>query len=250
MKNFKTALFALFATILLTTACEKDEITSFEAKPAVNFTVVSENDYKYNKRYSFLGNTDGEFLMEIPVRIMGNSTNYDRYFNVEIIQDSLSTASENLYEIQKGVVKAGEFDGKLYIIVYNSEELKNEEASLHLRFTNSDDFQAGNKEAVEYTVIWTDKVIVPNWRWYSYFFTRTSSTAAYRAVVESTGYTDFTLNDYRALGPTGAQAVGTQFGDYVKQYNLDHPDAPLLHDDGDMAGEEIVPLYYTHSLYD
>lgn len=243
MKNIKTSLFCLVVLILATTACEKDEITSFGAQSAVNFTAEK-------SEYSFLGNTTGEHIIEAPVRIIGEASDRDRFFTVSVIEDSLTTASPELYEIQEGVVPAGEFEGTLYVKVKNAEELDEETVSLHLEVAESEDFKRGNIESTDFTISWTNKVIVPDWRWYSYFFTRTPSTAAYRAVVESTGLTQFTIRDYLNLGPTGAQAMGTQFGDYVKQYNLDHPGEPLLHDDGDKAGEPIVPLYYTQSKYD
>ena len=243
MKKLANTLLGLIILLMVSTACEKDEITSFEAQSAVNFV-------EEDTEYSFLGNTTGEYIIEVPVRIIGDSTDHDRFFQVAIINDSLTTATDDLFEIQEGVVKAGKFEGTLYVKVFNDEKLNTEKASLHLEIASSEDFRTGNVESNRFRIAWTNQVIVPSWRWYSYFFTRTPSTAAYRAVVESTGLTTFTIQDYLKLGPTGAQAMGTQFGDYVKQYNLDHPGEPLLHDDGEKAGEEIVPLYYTKSKYD
>lgn len=243
MKNnkFLPMVFALFA--LMFTACDQEENGSFEALPAVNFVDDA-------AEYSFLGNPEEFHLHEAEVRIIGEAVDYDRHFEVEVVQDEFTTASTAQYEILEGVVPAGEYSGKLSIRLLKSPELDNKKVSLHLKLVASEDFKTGNIETDDYVVAWTNQVVVPAWRWYSFFFTRTASTAAYRAVVESTGLVKFEISDYLALGPVGAEALGTKFGDYVKQYNLDHPGAPLLHDDGPGAGTPIVPLYYTRSKYD
>lgn len=227
----------------LLTSCAEEEIMPFAAAPAVNFGTEK-------MEYSFLGNAEGEYVQEVEVAIIGNAADHDREFNVEVVNDSLTTATPDQYQVLGGVVEAGQYAGKLRVKLLNSAQLDTAIVSLHLRLAASNDFRKGNLEAEEVTLYWTNKVIVPSWTYYRYFFTAKASTAAYRAIVESTGATTFTLNDYRALGPTGAQALGTKFGDYVKQWNLDHPDNPLRHDDGDLAGEKIVPIYYTHSKYD
>lgn len=244
MKNFKTKPFTfLLVVMFFFTSCQEEDIMSFEALPAVNF--INES-----KTYSFLGNLDGQALQEIEIQIIGNASDQDRYFEVEVIQDEETSAQQQQYEIAQGVVKAGEFTGILPVTVFNSEELDSTTASLHLQVVESDDFKPGNTESRAFILSWTNQVVVPNWQYYALFFTRLPSSEAYRAIVESTGITQFELADYRAIGPIGAEALGTQFGDYVKQYNLDNPGNPMRHDDGDLAGEEIVPLYYTRSKYD
>lgn len=243
-----------FSVIIITViglqACEKDELTSFEAAPAVNFSSVDIYDPVYEEEYSFLTNPEEEHIHEIQVQIMGDASDQDREFNVEVINDSLTTATEDQYEILEGVVPAGEFTGTLYIKLFKSPELDNETVSLHLKLVDSPDFQSGNVESDEFVIAWTNKVVIPDWRWYRFFFVRVPSTAAYRAIVESTGLVELPTSAYFQLGQAGATALGTQFGDYVKEYNLQNPDNPLRHDDGVNAGELIEPLYYTRSKYD
>ena len=244
MKNFKTKPFTFLLVLMFVfTSCEEEDIMSFEALPAVNF--VNES-----KTYSFLGNLDGEALQEIEIQIIGDVSDQDRFFEVEVIQDEETNAEQEQYEIAQGVIKAGEFTGILPVTVFNSQELDSTTVSLHLRMVESEDFKPGNIETRTFILSWTNQVVVPNWQWYSYFFTRLPSSEAYRAVVESTGLLQFEQSDYVAIGPIGAEALGVQFGDYVKQHNLENPGNPLRHDNGDLAGEEIVPLYYTRSKYD
>lgn len=244
MKKIKYILNITLALMLLSfVACEEEQITSFEDYSAVNFVSKS-------IEYSFLGNAEGEYIQEANVRIMGNVRDYDRLFKVEVIKDTLTTASTDQFEIIDGVVNAGEFTGALSVKVLNSAVLDSTKVSIHLKIVDSEDFNKGNLETNELIITWSNKIVVPVWSYFKYFFCATASTSCYRAIVEATGYKKFTSTEYRAVGGDGAIAIGTTFGNYVKQWNLDHPNNHLKHDDGSLAGEEIIPKYYTKSLYD
>ncbi|MCK0131698.1 DUF4843 domain-containing protein [Flavobacteriaceae bacterium F08102] len=250
MKNikFNAATLVLLALVLVVTSCTKDEIMSFKGQPGVTF-LPSENS-TFDTKYSFLGNSSGEYIQEVDVQIVGEAADVDRYFNVKVINDEKTTASESQYEIVEGIVKANEYQGKLYIKLFNSNDLDDKTVSIHLELVPSDDFVPGAIETNEFTVSWTNQIVIPSWTYYRFFFVSTPSTLAYRLIVETTGLTEFGRNEYRDLGTDGATALATKFGDYVKQYNLEHPGNPLVHDDGALAGEEIVPKYYTKSKYD
>lgn len=244
MKNFKFKICLSLLVLVILAGCKKDEIGSFNADAAVNFTVLS-------TQYSFIQNASGAHIQEIPVEIIGNAADKDRKFKVEVVKDSITTAGENQYQIMEGLVKAGEFTGTLSIKLLNSPVLATSTAGLKLKLIDSEDFKAGNLESNTAVVYWTDKILVPSWSYFRYFFTSVASTSAYRIIVQTTGLTTLTATQYsREIGAAGVQALATQFGDYVKQWNIDHPNDKLKHDDGTKAGQEIVPLYYTHSKFD
>lgn len=215
----------------------------FKADAAVNFNGSF-------VEYSFLGNPSNEYIQEIPVIIIGDTVNYDRHFKAEVVRDTSTTASDSQYEIIGGIVKAGEFTGTLSIKLRNSPELSTSSVSVKVKLIDSEDMKAGNVEANQYIVRWTNKIIIPSWTYYRVFFCSVSSTAVYRLIVQTTGLKTFPASQYVALGTAGAQALGTQFGDYVKQWNKDHPNDHLKHDDGTRAGQDIVPVYYTRSKFD
>lgn len=235
MKNI-TYIYLLITALFVMASCQKDEIGSFTAKPAINFVADS-------TQFSFVQEPANEHVLEIPVAIIGDTTSNDRYFEVEVLQDSLTTADENLYEIMEGKIPAGKFAGNLSVKLKKSPALDTRAVALHLSIAPSVDFVAGNTESNKIKVIWSNAIIVPDWTWFKFFFTRYPSTAAYRIFIETTGRTSFTFSDYRGLGPTGAQALGTAFGDYIRKYNSEHPDNHLVHDDGPNEGEEIIPIY-------
>ncbi|MFY0715336.1 DUF4843 domain-containing protein [Seonamhaeicola sp. NFXS20] len=226
-------ILAIFG--LLIVSCDKDEINEFQAESAINFV----ND---SIQYSFITEPADEYILEVPVAIIGDTVSYDRTFTAKIIDDELTTAPTELYELLEGTVPAGSFTGSLSVKLKKDPILETSSVAIHIGIEPSSDFIEGNYDTNSVKLIWTNKIVIPAWTYFRYFFTRYSSTAAYRAFIASTGMVSFTLNDYRALGPTGAQAMGKAFGDYVRQYEIDNG-TPLLHDDGDHAGEEIIPIY-------
>src|SRR5699024_7395858 len=157
MKSMKYILPLTLVGVLIFAGCQKQQITAFEEEySAINFAADSVS-------YSFLGNTTGEFIQEIPVKIMGDSASYDRVFSAEILNDDITTAQESDYNIIGGTVKAGEFEGVLKVKLYNSERLKDTLVALHLRIAESKDFTTGNVETSTMKLVWTDRVIIPTW---------------------------------------------------------------------------------------
>ncbi|TKC60207.1 DUF4843 domain-containing protein [Pedobacter hiemivivus] len=250
MKNLRNKFSLIIAMTLMLSACKKDEVGSFTAEPAINFLVTPAKPL-YSTEYSFMTNPNPEYLQEVEVIIIGNTEPRDRILKAVAVKDATTTAQDSQYEILEGKVKAGEFIGKLNVKLKNSAELNTSKVVLKLRLVDSEDFKVGNKESAEYIIGWTNQILVPNpWSYFQYYFTSKGSTAAYRIILQTTGLTKFTITEYRVVGAAGAEAMGTKFGDYVKQWNKDHPNDHLKHDDGALAGQEIVPLYYTHSKFD
>ena len=148
-------------------------------------------------------------------------------------------------------MEAGKFTGKLKIKLIKSPELDQKTVSLKLKIINSNDFKVGNIESSVFTVKWTNQIVLPAWNYFRLFFVSVASNSAYRLIVQTTGLKTLTAQQYsREIGAAGVEALATKFGDYVKQWNKDHPNDKLKHDTGTRAGQEIVPLYYTHSKFD
>ncbi len=242
IKNRFSLIVIVMVGIVLQ-GCKKKDIAGFSATPAVNFTTAS-------TVYSFMSNPQAEYIQEIEVKIMGDSANVDRTFSAQVVADASTTATPAQYEIIGGLVKKGSFLGKLSVKVKNSAELNTKEVFVKLKLVDGNDFKAGNKETNTFLLGWTNKIVVPTtWTYYNIFFA-TKSTAVYRLILQTTGIASLTAAQYQAMGgEAAAVAAGTKFGDYVKQYNLDHPNDPLRHDDGTAAGQLIVPKYYTKSKY-
>jgi hypothetical protein len=245
MKNIQNRFGLIIIVVLgiVLQGCKKKDIAAFSASPAVNFTSTTAT-------YSFLGNPQSEAIQEIEVKVMGNSASVDRTFTAEVVKDAATTATDSQYEVLGGVIKAGSFLGKLSVKVKNSTELNTKEVFVKLKLVDGADLKAGTKENNTYVLGWTNKIVLPaTWTYYNIFFA-TKSTQVYRLILQTTGIASLTGTQYTAMGgEAAATAAGTKFGDYVKQWNIDHPNDILKHDDGTAAGQPIVPKYYTKSKY-
>jgi hypothetical protein len=248
MKKINILFVGLMAFSITFLGCKKDELQPFKANSAINFAKIENLN---SVTYSFMANPTNEYIQEIPVLIMGDSSAVDRTFNVEVVKDSNTTAQPAQYEIIGGLVEAGKFTGKLKIKLLNSKALDTETVSVKVKLVDSKDFKAGNIETSDFTVKWTNQIVLPSWTYFRLFFVSASSNSAYRLIIQVTGLTTLTAAQYsRDIGAAGVEALATKFGDYVKQWNKDNPTNKLKHDTGTQAGQEIVPLYYTHSKFD
>lgn len=245
--NILFICIAVFSISFL--SCKKQDLQPFNTSPAINFVKIEKVD---SIAYSFATNPTNEYIQELPVTIIGDSANVDRTFNVEVVNDPKTTALPAQYEILGGVVPAGKFTGKLSIRLLNSPALDTKMVSVKLRLIDSKDFKMGNIESSQFTVHWTNQIVLPSWSFYRYYFTSVGSNSVYRIILKTTGLASLTSAQHTAIGPAGVQAMATVFGDYVKQWNKDHPkeEDKLKHDSGTQKGLEIVPLYYTHSKFD
>ncbi len=237
----KLILNYIFCIALFLVSCKKSEPLSFSASPAVNFI-------NQTSVYTFLGNSTGEKVHEIAVRIIGHAAGQDRPFTAEVVTDQ-TDAPANLYEVLGGEVKAGDFEGVLKVKLKNAPALSTGEVKLALRIKGTGELGSGNVESQVHTVTWSDKVVIPSWTYYRIFFTQTPSSRAYKLIVEQTGLTTFPAAVYSGLQQHGAEALGVKFGNYIKQWNIDHPNDILIHDDGAAVGQPIVPKYWDKNLY-
>lgn len=237
----KLILNYIFFIALFLMSCKKSEPLSFSASPAVNFI-------NQTSVYTFLGNSTGEQVHEIPVRVIGHAAAQDRTFTAEVVADK-TDAPANLYEVLGGEVKAGDFEGVLQVKLKNAPTLSTSEVKLALRIKGTGDLGSGNVESQVHTITWSDKVVIPSWTYYRIFFTQNPSSRAYKLIVEQTGLTTFPAAVYSGLQQHGAEALGVKFGNFIKQWNLDHPNDILVHDDGVAVGQPIVPKYWDKNLY-
>ncbi len=248
MKKIRFCCVSILALSLFFASCKKQDLQPFKANSAINFVKV---DNQNSITYSFMTNPSNEYTQDITVNIIGDTSNVDRTFEVQVVNDTNTTALPAQYKILGGVVKAGQFTGKLSLRLFNSPELENKTISLKLKLVDSKDLKAGNIESSEFIVKWTNQIVLPSWTYFRLFFSSASSNSVYRIIMQTTGLTTLTAAQYsREIGAAGVEVLATVFGDYVKQWNKDHPNDKLKHDTGTQAGQEIVPLYYTRSKFD
>ncbi|GAA4131315.1 hypothetical protein GCM10022216_01290 [Sphingobacterium kyonggiense] len=242
MKKNQIRLLGIIVLFLMV-GCEKSEPLAFNSKSAITFD-YGRGAPVNSTTFSFLGKTNPVGVIKVPMYINGFPTKEDRPFEVEVITDSITTASEGDYVIKPGVIHAERVQDTLFIEVPKTAKLDNEVLHLYLRVKANSDFDKGIIERQFYKVSWSNKAIMPTWGvYFRTFISSAGSTRAYRIFVETTGLTNFAAADFRIYGQAGAEVLGKKFGDYIRAWNAANPQNVLTHDDGTQMGKPIVPRY-------
>lgn len=228
--------FILLLICCLLGSCDKEEISTFSVKDSsVYFTESS-------VAFSFRNKEDREKgIINIPFKLMGPTTNYDRSINFMIV-DTLSNANNQTYSILPAVLKANENEGAIQVEVTNADSLLTNSLYLTIGIESSADFIEcipGNKFC---QITWNDMLIKPaSWRSWFYFFCRTYSTELHQVILDALGEDAYLLNTWGEKGkdengvayPRTTADMGTAMSrklrQYVADYNAAHPDAPLTH---------------------
>ena len=246
MKYLIKQYFVLFVIMCVGIyGCSDSDIMHYEGGNALHFM-------KLRQGLSFMTNMEAEKdTMFIKVLLVGNPVNVEREFAVEVVSDSNTTATSDQYRIVKATVPANDTIGTLAPEVCHPEFLNIEESTLKLKLAVKDNeyFKAGGwLNYITIQLTWTTDLVQPEtWNAMRYFFTSKYSSNVYRAIIASTGLTEFWYYDpdpetgYR-LDQYEGWVYGKKFADWVREYNRTHDDV-YRHDDGAYKGEEIVPIY-------
>lgn len=155
---------------------------------------------KLRQGLSFMTNMEAEKdTMQIKVLLVGNPVDRDREFAVEVVSDSITTATSDQYRVIKAVVPANDTIGTLVLEVCNPKFLgiNGVHVSMKLAVKDNENFKVGgwlNYSAIILT--WTTDLVQPEtWRAMRFFFTSKYSSNVYRAIIASTGLTEFWYYD-------------------------------------------------------
>ncbi len=239
--KYYICLFLLLGTLA---GCEKSEIMLYKNRAGVYFST-----YSYN--YSFADNPGVDTaVLRLPVDITGVPADHDREFIVTLPDvDTVTTAEADQYRIGKGIVKAGEGKGFVDFEVYRDDRLKDSTYVVRLAIKKSEEFPEIRLNRFFMSVSFTEQLIRPiNWH---YLGLGDYSTAWWRFILNVTGGNQLR---YWTGGPTGSlnpdgeywYMTGAELGAWqttirnaLDDYNAEHPDTPLTHDDGSKAGKPV-----------
>ncbi|EFK58644.1 DUF4843 domain-containing protein [Sphingobacterium spiritivorum] len=179
---------------LISIACQKDKLISFDQKPMVYIYKTSQywvqsfytNDsitYSFAARPDYI-QTDTIF---VPIRIMGDAVNYERKVNYELM--NTSAADKDSYQLLPAVIKADKFDGHIPVLVKKATSLKEKESRLWIKITASEDFDPGIVNQLTYLIKINNHLSKPA-TWTDYYLGKYSNTKYY-FIIETTGYISF-----------------------------------------------------------
>lgn len=243
MKNVK--IIALVSIFIWLISCSKDEIEVYHEFPSVYFNGSSVS-------YSFIEKPDArQDTVRLPVLITGMPADADRFFRIEMVADTNTTATAEQYALLEGIVKAGEYIGNVPVVLNNYSFLDSTHLKLKVKIVDSDDFKAGFVQSMYYYISWTAKLQAPeNWRYLKTYFGE-YSTRYFKFIIGATGRSSF---PYRIINPeTGeyywkttaqVEAYTMIIRDSLDKYNADKSHPVLTHDDGAKAKQPVViPSY-------
>ena len=245
MKKRLYTLISCLASLLLFAACEKSDLPYYTGGNVLHF------DYpQATAGLTFLNNLEADCdTLKIPVEMTGMPADVSREFKMVIPEDdTITTAPEGSWRIVKSHVDAGAAKGDLWLELKNPEKMGKKTFVLRLKITDNENFKAGGRlNYLATTITWSSDVVRPQtWSAMRWFFTSQYSSNVYRALIASTGLLEFWYYDpdpetgYQ-LGQYEGWVYGRKFGDWIRNYNATHDDV-YRHDDGDYAGQEIVPI--------
>ena len=229
--------YVLGAFVCVLCGCDTEEIPTFAVEDSsVYFT-------RQKVEFSFRESEDKQTgTINIPVMLMGPSTDYDRPMNVVVITDSVTTATKSDYTMTNTVLKASEGSTTITLSVPYTSQLDTEKKTLLLGLFASDHFIDGVPGNRFCTVEWSNMLTMPlSWRSWWYFFCDTYSTRLHELVLEVIGEDAYLLNTWGEKGkdengvsyPRTSQdqavAMSRKLAEHVRQYKIDHPNKPLMH---------------------
>lgn len=250
MKNYiKILIFILFTFITLS-SCQKNESLMYEQEAGVYFSGIE-------TIYSFVENINNKELgsdtVNIPLMITGFATESVRKVDVEIVKDSLSTASDEMFQIVSAEIPGSSFMGHIAMKINYSPLLDDSIYVARIRIRSNEDFPVTDLNFTTYSVSMTSKFIQPeNWgrlrssfgeysnSWYEFILKTTElKSLPYWSTNGSADPSNpdperwtMTYNEVRAY------AALVKFE--LSKYNNAHPGFPLTHKDGPENGKPVI----------
>lgn len=203
MKKYVLSISVLVLIMSFFYNCEKDNLI-FDQKDGIYFVKENANDSIY---YSFIGKLEETQVLQIPIRVMGDASDTDRTYKMEVDLEN-TTAQEGLhYEKLKDeyIFKAGNFSDNFEIVLSNQDPLlETESRVITLNFLPSKDFDLGYTDKTSIKVYITNQLIKPNyWDNLLFRYFNVYSKVKHNIAINIMGH-DFP--------PTRGQAISSPYG--------------------------------------
>ncbi len=243
-KNIKLLLLAI--AILTFAGCQKDEIMRFDlTDPGVMFPGAGDaRDYKgYNtadKTYyvneSFLNVplTQNTYIVDLPVRVQGDSVDVDRVVGYEIDAEN-TTALSSQYTIVDAVIPANSHYGRIRFQLTRDSALDTVSVAVAVKLKDSDDLKVGSNEYSKGLLSWSNMLpMFPVSSFYTRTYnliiltplSRTSTSIAYyspnahKAILDALGWPINYWPRYIESTPDPGTGVGPLYGMYYTDFYM------------------------------
>lgn len=241
MKNISKQIILLAMVSIIFNACKKQEVSSYEDDPAIYFTLPSYS-------YSFIEDVGAQTkTIYLPVSLSGNVKDFDRNFKVEVVNDTNTNVTSDLYEIKQGELLKGSFTGRVPIVLKRNQAVEESLVKLKVKLIGSSELDPIMSQTVQIT--WTGKIIQPvNWSSLRFYFGTPFSVSWYLFMLKEAGVSS--LPYYTTLSKTDpvtwwmsagqVQAYALKVKEALNKYNVANPGNELRHQDGAFKGQLVT----------
>lgn len=167
MKNKYITLLCIMFFILLSACTDKDyKLYDVKQKDSVFFEYKDKNDKEVTSiEYNFGYDIANEYIVEIPVKLMGMPSDKDRQISLKPVQDETTMKEGINFEIIESALPAREVSTNVKIKLLRDKdyELQNREVSLKLEIVENDDLRSVGQRFFNITYSDIRPALRPDW---------------------------------------------------------------------------------------
>lgn len=146
--------------LLSVTGCQENEQMIFSEKPSAYFSSITASD---SISYSFASGKVKQDTVLVPIKIIGESTDYDREIAFSIDASSTAKAGVQYKALDnKVILPAGKVETQIKVVVFD-KELDKSDVSLIFALVPNDNFNLGYGDRLTAKVIITNQLVKPTY---------------------------------------------------------------------------------------
>lgn len=231
-------------------ACQQNEMMDFSLSDRIYFNETTSTGATLEKitekNYSFALQNSAlmEDTVKLKTKLMGYLSDRDRVFRAEVLSEGTTAVEGVHYTLLDGILKAGQYESYLPVVLYRTADTQEAPVSLHLRLTATADLEPGNPDDITFTLSWGDILMKPE-HWPEYFF-GTYSVNKYRFAIDVTGHTDWPQAERVTSGKqegiytiTDIQREANKLNDAYEEYRKTY--GPIYEDDN---ADPKIEIYF------
>ncbi len=198
-----------------------------------------------NFSFALVPISETTYVFKVPVYISGVAKDYDRNYQVEIV-DSLTTLSTEYFTVGESVITKGKFSDTLEVTIEKNEGLRENVKQIALRFKANEEFQIGYFNNQTFRLKVSDILLQPNWwnNWENVFGQYSQEKYQMWAIIyhdKADGYLDYLYN-YKNMPPRPLQSWYPTTFIFIQQLKA-YFEKNIIFPDGDTSKPRITIPY-------
>lgn len=153
-------MVATFLSVVILASCKKDNPVSFDK----NFTGIYFETDSINYSFSVTPIEVTNYLLKVPVEIMGAPTANDRVFTAEVIADKSTAVAGTHYSINGDMLIPKDSINGFIPVLINRNSLGNADFKIQFKLIAKNGFEPVNKPNTEIKVVFNNRVEPPTWK--------------------------------------------------------------------------------------